>query len=78
MKLFYLRTMTRVGEPDSLTLIGTPAAAKLEDNRAILRLADAEPGQFEKYKPYVLPEADAFAGLAQRPSTTGEPPCPST
>jgi hypothetical protein len=32
VKLFYLRTMTRISEPDSLALLGTPAAARLEDN----------------------------------------------
>lgn len=60
--LFDLRVAFRVSENDSIAILGTPAAARLADNRALFRVADWESGRMEKFKPYpVVPWASIEA-----------------
>lgn len=58
---FDLRAVLRLPEKDSNDLLGSNAAARLEDNRAFFRNENWELGRMEKFKPYPAPEKDALA-----------------
>lgn len=67
LNLFDQRAVLRVpSDTDSMALLGTPAAIKLPDNRALFRVADWEAGRVEKFKPYSLPALDPFELLKAR------------
>jgi DNA segregation ATPase FtsK/SpoIIIE, S-DNA-T family len=66
IRLFYLRTVMRLAEAESLRLLGSPIGARLTGRRGLLQLADAEPGRAEKFKPYAPPALESFASLARR------------
>ena len=70
---FDLRVALRLPEADSNNLLGSPIAARLEDNRALFRHEDWELGRVEKFKPYVVPEADVLEGLIERVRTKSAP-----
>ena len=57
------RVFLRLGEGDSNQLLGSPAAARLGDNRAFFRHEAWAMGQIEKFKPYAPPDAAAVATL---------------
>ena len=53
---FDMRAALRMPEKDSNDLLGSNAAARLEDNRALFRNEDWELGRMEKFKPYEVPD----------------------
>lgn len=61
---FDLRVALQMSDKDSQDLLGTTAAARLGENRALFRHEDWEAGQVEKFKPYALPEAEELRRLA--------------
>lgn len=63
---FDLRAVLRLPEADSNALLGSPVAARLEDNRALFRHEDWELGRVEKFKPYAVPEAEVLNELVER------------
>jgi DNA segregation ATPase FtsK/SpoIIIE, S-DNA-T family len=64
---FGLRAVLRVSSTtESDYLLGVPAAASLEDNRALYRDTEWPHEQVEKFKPYSLASLQAFAQTAFR------------
>jgi len=63
---FDLRATLRLPEKDSNDLLGSNAAAKLEDNRALFRHEDWEMGRVEKFKPYAVPEEEVLVKLMEQ------------
>ena len=59
---FDLRVLFQMSGADSTALIDFPHAQSLGQHRALL--FSEELGQFEKFRPYALPEADVLARLA--------------
>lgn len=68
---FDLRAILHVSEQDSINLLSSPAAARLEDNRAFYRNEDWSQGKMEKFKPYSLPAPQALAKLLNDINTKG-------
>lgn len=68
-----LRVALQLPEKDSNDLLGSNAAARLGENRALFRHEDWEMGRLEKFKPYVLAEADVLARLLERLRAKGVP-----
>jgi len=66
VSLFDLRAILRLPEIDSNHLLGSPAAARLEDNRALFRHEDWEMRRLEKFKPYVVPEVAVLEDLIKQ------------
>jgi len=66
VSLFDLRAILRLPEIDSNHLLGSPVAARLEDNRALFRYEDWEMRRLEKFKPYAVPPADVLQDLVVR------------
>jgi hypothetical protein len=66
---FDLRVALRVPEGDSLALIGSNLAAKLEDNRALFRREADELGRLTKFKPYGMRLEDEPAAWLARLKT---------
>lgn len=74
---FDLRVALRLSSRDSGELLGSSAAAALEDNRALFRHEDWEAGRREKFKPYVAPEhGDLERILRALHTRTGHPEQP--
>ncbi len=63
---FDLRAAFHLAEKDSNDLLGSNAAAKLGENRALFRHEDWELGRLEKFKPYAVPDDAALAELIDR------------
>lgn len=63
---FDLRVALRLPEKESNEVIGSNAAARLEDNRAFFRHEDWEMGRLEKFKPYVVPETEVLIRLVEK------------
>jgi hypothetical protein len=66
---FDLRVALRLPEKDSNDLLGSNAAARLEDNRALFRHEDWELGRLEKFKPYAVPDQNELNGLIHQLQT---------
>jgi hypothetical protein len=60
---FDLRVALRMPEKDSNDLLGSNAAARLEDNRALFRHEEWELGRLEKFKPYAAPGTEVMEEL---------------
>ena len=52
-----------LAEKDSNDLLGSNAAARLEQGRALFRHEEWPLGEMEKFKPYLAPEAEMLDGL---------------
>lgn len=76
MGLFDLRVALRMPEPDSIALLGTPAASRLEDNRGLFRLADWEAGRTEKFKPYAVASQALIESIPFNSWSTSSPRTP--
>lgn len=63
---FDLRVAFHLPEKDSNDLLGSNAAARLGENRALFRHEDWELGRLEKFKPYAIPEADVLTRLMEQ------------
>ena len=63
MRSFDQRVMFQVGATDSSTLIDSPAAANLGQNRGLLYLDDR--GTIEKFRPWSLPAESWLAGVGR-------------
>ncbi len=64
---FGLRAVLRVFSPsESDSLLGVPAAASLDDDRALLRDIEWPAEQVEKFKPYSIASLRAFVQAAFR------------
>ena len=66
LNAFDLRVALRLSESDSNNLLGTPLAARMDDNRALFRHEDWESGRIEKFKPYAIPDAEVLEALLSR------------
>jgi DNA segregation ATPase FtsK/SpoIIIE, S-DNA-T family len=72
---FGLRAVLRVSSPaESEALLGMPAAASLDDDRALFRDTDWPAEQAEKFKPYSLASLRTFAARAFAPDAFGSAP----
>jgi S-DNA-T family DNA segregation ATPase FtsK/SpoIIIE len=60
---FDLRVALQMNDKESTDLLGSPSAARLGENRALLRHEDWEAGRMEKFKPYALPDEETLARL---------------
>ncbi|MEI6180701.1 MAG: FtsK/SpoIIIE domain-containing protein [Chloroflexales bacterium] len=60
---FDWRVALRLAESESTMLVGIPAAARMADNRALLRDKADGVGIVEKFKPYPLPEVQGLEDL---------------
>ena len=60
---FDWRVALRLAENESTTLVGSPAAARMADNRALLRDKADGVGIVEKFKPYPLPDLQELEDL---------------
>ncbi len=60
---FDRRVALRLPENESNTLIGSPAAGRMADQRALFRDEAEAVGVIEKFKPYPLPSAQALDDL---------------
>jgi hypothetical protein len=63
---FDLRVIFRLSEGDSNLLLGSSAAARLEDNRALFRHEDWEMRRLEKFKPYRVLNKDTLMKVTAR------------
>lgn len=66
LNVFDLRVALRLSESESNNLLGSPLAARMDENRALFRHEDWESGRIEKFKPYVIPEAEVLDALLRR------------
>ena len=64
MKEFENRILFQMSSNDSSTMIDTPAASKLGENRALYY--SEEENRIEKFRPYGLPEAEWLDQVKQR------------
>jgi DNA segregation ATPase FtsK/SpoIIIE, S-DNA-T family len=77
MKEFENRILFQMSANDSSTLIDTPAASKLGENRALYY--SEEENRIEKFRPYGLPELEWLEGVKRkfavrpRPEVNGQP-----
>ena len=77
MKEFENRILFQMSANDSSTLIDTPAASKLGENRALYY--SEEENRIEKFRPYGVPELAWLEGVKQRfaarprPEVNGQP-----
>jgi len=66
LNAFDLRVALRLSESESNNVLGTPLAARMDDNRALFRHEDWESGRIEKFKPYAIPNAEVLEALLNR------------
>ena len=77
MKEFENRILFQMSANDSSTLIDTPAASKLGENRALYY--SEEENRIEKFRPYGVPELEWLEGVKKRfaarprPEVNGQP-----
>ena len=77
MKEFENRILFQMSANDSSTLIDTPAASKLGENRALYYSEEAN--RIEKFRPYGVPELEWLEGVKKRfdarprPAVNGQP-----
>ena len=64
LRFFQLRVALRVPEGESFALLGVPAAARLDNDRAYYRDADWPAERVEKFKPYALASLAAVLARA--------------
>ena len=64
MKEFENRILFQMSANDSSTLIDTPAASKLGENRALYY--SEEENRIEKFRPYGVPELEWLEGVKRR------------
>jgi hypothetical protein len=62
---FRNRALLRLSESDSNQLLGSPAAARLADQRAYLRVERRPLDEMEKFKPYSAPDEGVLTGLVE-------------
>lgn len=60
---FDLRVAFHLPEKDSNDFLGSNAAARLGENRALFRHEDWELGRLEKFKPYAIPDPETLSRL---------------
>lgn len=63
LAFFDQRVLLRLGDNESDVLLGSAAAARLADHRALLRIEGTARGEYEKFKPYAVPPADVLDEL---------------
>ena len=64
MKEFENRILFQMSANDSSTMIDTPAASKLGENRALYY--SEEENRIEKFRPYGIPELEWLEGVKRR------------
>lgn len=62
---FDLRVAFHLPEKDSNDFLGSNAAARLGENRALFRHEDWELGRLEKFKPYAIPDPQTLSRLLE-------------
>ena len=72
MKEFENRVLFQMSANDSSTLIDTPAASKLGENRALYY--SEEENRIEKFRPYGVPELEWLEGVKRRFAARPRPP----